>query len=133
MPQAGIQVSNSGRDRGFSPFQNIQISPPSLILVGTGVLSQGLKWPGRDVDHSPPSDNAKHERRCTSPPTVCLHCAEIGKFTFTLLPETRKIWLNGASFLVKHERNWHRSVLRSVYLVTYRPVLQMVICTCEVG
>lgn len=28
--------------------------------------------------------------------------------------------MNGASFLVKHERNGHRSVLRSVYLVTLK-------------
>jgi hypothetical protein len=90
MLQGGIQVSNSGRDRGFFSFPKYpyQLSVhPAFYLMGTGVFSQGLKWPGHDVDHSPPSDEAKHERRCTSPPPMCLHSAEMGKFTFTLLPE----------------------------------------------
>ena len=84
--QAGIQVPNSGRDRVF-----LLSVHPAFCLMGTGFHFQGLNWPGRDVDHSPPSDEAKHERRCTSPPPICLHCAEMGKFTFILLPEAREI------------------------------------------
>lgn len=94
MLQAGIQVSNSSRDRGLFSFPKYpdQLSVhPAFFLVGTSALSQGSKWPWRDVDHSPPSDEAKHERRYTSPPPSCLHCAEMGKFTFTLLLEARGI------------------------------------------
>jgi len=65
----------------LSKISRLAVSPPSHILVGTGVLSQGLKWSWRDVDHSPPSDEAKHEKICTSPPPICLHCVEMGKFT----------------------------------------------------
>jgi len=40
--------------------------------------------------------------------------------TLPLLSEAREIWLNGASFLVKHIINGHRFGLRSIYLVTLK-------------
>jgi hypothetical protein len=35
--------------------------------VGTGVLSPGLKWPGREADHSPPSSVAVKNGGATRP------------------------------------------------------------------
>jgi len=46
----------------------------------------GVKWPGNDIDHSPPSRaRAKNEWNCTSPSSICLHCVERDNFTFKLL------------------------------------------------
>jgi hypothetical protein len=42
--------------------------------VGIGVISQGLKRPGPDVDHVPPSSaKVKNEKSYNSTPSTCLH------------------------------------------------------------
>jgi len=46
-----------GKDKRFSLIQKVQASSgchPASNSMGTGILSR-LKWPGRDVDHSPPT------------------------------------------------------------------------------
>jgi hypothetical protein len=84
MPQAGIQVSNSDRDRGFFsfpkyPYQGMYLSSPYMpLLRGNG--------------------------------QIYLYFISKGK----------RDLVEWGFFLVKHERNGHRSVLRSVYLVTLK-------------
>jgi hypothetical protein len=56
--------------------------------MGTWVLSPGVKQPGHDDDHSPPSSTkVKNEKHYTSTPHICLHSIEKANFmdffTFT--------------------------------------------------
>jgi len=48
----------------------------SLLFNGYRGSLPGLKWPGRKVDHSPPSSSA--------PSPICFHGVDRGKFIFSL-------------------------------------------------
>jgi len=51
-----VQILLGSRD--FSLLQNIQTGCETYLVsssMGTGVLSLWLKWPGHEVNHSPPS------------------------------------------------------------------------------
>jgi hypothetical protein len=53
--------------------------------MGTRLLSLGVKWPGLEVDHLPPSSaEVKNEWSYASTPAICLH----GRYrdNFTLVP-----------------------------------------------
>lgn len=55
-----------------------------LIQWITGTLSSGIKRPGRQVFHSPPSTfKVKNRRSCTSTPLTCLHSMYRNEFTHT--------------------------------------------------
>ena len=63
---------------GFSPIENVQTSPgphPTSSSVGTGVLPQMIKRPGRECDHSP------SEWGCTTPRK---HFNNVGSENYTL-------------------------------------------------
>jgi hypothetical protein len=44
-----------------------------LVSIRIGHLSAGLKWTGREADHSPQSSAEVNDRANTSAPPVCLH------------------------------------------------------------
>ena len=73
-----MSVCSSNPERGkrfltFSECQDHLKGPLSLLFNGNGVLS-GVKWPGCDVDHSPPSNaEVKNEWSYTSAHHICLH------------------------------------------------------------
>ena len=51
--------------------------------MGTEFFSPGVKWPGREADHSPPSSAmVKNEWSYTPAPPVCFHV--VLKWTFAL-------------------------------------------------
>jgi len=53
---------------------------PSLFLNGCLGSFLGVKWPGCEVDHSPPSSvEVKNEWSCTSPPPICASIVWTGK------------------------------------------------------
>jgi hypothetical protein len=56
----------------FCSHTYVNIAHPVSYPVGTGVHPSGVKWPGRDADHSPPSARVKNT--CTIPP-LCHTCA----------------------------------------------------------
>ena len=47
--------------RFFAPVQASPVAHPAYYTVGTGSF-QGVKWPGRGVDHPPPSSAEVNER-----------------------------------------------------------------------
>jgi len=55
-------------------------SPPSLLSKGyRGPLTSGVKDPGREADHLPPSSaEVKNTRSYISIPPTCLHCVVFG-------------------------------------------------------
>jgi hypothetical protein len=54
--------------------QNGSEALPSSYPMGTGALSLGVKRPGREANHSPPSSaEVKNAWSCTSTPPICLH------------------------------------------------------------
>ena len=74
------------RREDFSPIENVQTSygpHSSSYSVGTGVLSQGIKRPGREVDHSP-SPSAQFEWSHTSTPLIRLNDVNSEDYTFYL-------------------------------------------------
>jgi hypothetical protein len=60
-----------------------------MFRMGMGVPSGyrvGIKQPGRDVDHSPPSSSeVKNEWSYTSAPPMCFQGVDRGNFNFDLL------------------------------------------------
>jgi hypothetical protein len=51
--------------------------------MSTGVLSPGVKWLGRDVDHLPPSSpEVKNEWSCTCAVPISLHIVDRDSFTY---------------------------------------------------
>jgi len=72
--------------------------PPILWIPGA--LSLEVKWPGREVDHSPPS-HAKAKNACsyTSIPQYafkvwCSFKKHRDNFTFILIAEVQDIWIS---------------------------------------
>jgi hypothetical protein len=65
-------------------------APDNFLISGYHNSFSGVKQPGSEVGHSPPSSaEAKNDRSCTSTPPVCLHGVDRETFTFTselLLP-----------------------------------------------
>ena len=56
--------------------------PPSFLFVGYRGCFPGLKRPGRQVNHSPPSSaEDKNEWGCTFIPPVCLHGVDRKNFS----------------------------------------------------
>jgi hypothetical protein len=54
--------------------QNGSGAHPASYPVGTGDLSLGIKWLGREADHSSPfSAKVKNAWSCTSTPPICIH------------------------------------------------------------
>jgi hypothetical protein len=71
-----VQGSNTGGGEIFCPHPNWPWDPPSLLFKGYQVISQGVKRPGRGVNHSPPSSAEVKERvqlYLTSTPPLCLY------------------------------------------------------------
>jgi len=59
---------------------------PSLLFNGYRPSFQGMKLPGRDVDHSLNfSGEDKNQRSSSSAPPLCLYATEKDKFTFFLM------------------------------------------------
>jgi hypothetical protein len=83
--------SNPGRGKIFLPSTSSRLvlgpTQPPIQWV-PGALSQGVKWPGREADHSPPTSPTPH----TSSP----HSAQLVKhrdnFTFTTVSNCRNDW-----------------------------------------
>jgi hypothetical protein len=85
-----VRGSDPGRGKRLfaSPNRPNRLSgPPSLLFSGCrGFFPGGLKRPGREVDHSPPSSpKIKNEWRCTAAVSVRLHGVDRDKYTFPLL------------------------------------------------
>jgi hypothetical protein len=60
-----------------------------------GTLSLGVKRPGREADHSPPSsDEVKNAWSYTSTPTIRLHGVVLSKSTGTNLPSSFSIYFH---------------------------------------
>ena len=56
---------------------------PSLLFSGYQASFPRLKWPGCEVNHSPPfSAKCKNEWSCTSALPLCLHGMDRENFTF---------------------------------------------------
>jgi hypothetical protein len=80
---------------GFDPRRDLCCSPtrpdrlwdpPILLYNGYRGSFQGLKRPGREVNHPPPSSAAvKNEWRCTSAPPIFFNVVDRENFTFFLL------------------------------------------------
>jgi hypothetical protein len=67
------------------------VSPPILVLVN-GYLGYfpGVKWPGREADHSPPSNvEVKNEWSHASSPPVCLNAVDRGIFSIFIFRRVR--------------------------------------------
>jgi hypothetical protein len=65
--------------RHFSRLQTVQTLGPThpSIQCVPAALSPGVKWPGREVDHSPPSNaEVKNEWSYTSTPPIPTWCAQ---------------------------------------------------------
>jgi len=75
-------------------------------LMGTGVLTPGVKRPGREADHSPPSTaEVKPEWSYTSTPQyIFMSCC--------LIKQLSNGYVLKASYLIKHGNNF-------TYLLTY--------------
>jgi hypothetical protein len=53
----------------------VELNPDNKLpmLVNKGALFLGVKWPGQEADHSPPSSaKAKNVQSYTSTPPICL-------------------------------------------------------------
>jgi hypothetical protein len=62
------------------------LGPTKFPIQGYGGSFAGLKWPGHEVDHSPPSSTeGKNEWIHTSTPIIRLQGVEGDKFTYTFL------------------------------------------------
>jgi hypothetical protein len=47
-------------ERNFALLQSVMVScgaHPASCSIGTGGIYQGIKWPERDADHTPPSSD----------------------------------------------------------------------------
>jgi hypothetical protein len=86
---------NSWRGLGiflFTTMSRTVLGPtqPPIQWV-PGALSLGVKWPGHEADHSPPSSaEVKNAWSCTSTPPICLHGMVLSKaqgqlYLFTFL------------------------------------------------
>jgi len=68
-------------------LQNVQTSVgahPASYPMGTWGSFPGLKWPGREVNHSPsPNVEVTNEWSCTSNSPTCLQCMGRKHYTFT--------------------------------------------------
>jgi len=80
---------------GFEPWQREEIffcseKDPVQVWVPSYILCSGyrdslpsVKWPERDVDHSPPSSvEVMKKWNCTSNPPICLHDVDTDNFNF---------------------------------------------------
>ena len=57
--------------------------------IGYRSVAQGVRRPGRGVDHSPRSSaETKNEWSCTATPPACLHSVERDTFAFTEIRTT---------------------------------------------
>lgn len=60
-----------------------EVHAPSSYLVGTEVISSGVKWSVRELFHSPPpSAELRNECNYTSNPSIRLHGVDTDKLTF---------------------------------------------------
>jgi hypothetical protein len=78
-------------DRGWEffsrPCADRLWAPPSLLPSGYGVLFPcGVKRPGREVDHSPPSSDDLNAWSYTPTLPLCLHGVVLSQSTETTLP-----------------------------------------------
>jgi len=71
----GVRVAVGARN--FSPHRNVQTGSGAtrpIIQWVRGALSLGVKLPGHEADHSPPSSvDMNNAWRYTSTPTIRLH------------------------------------------------------------
>jgi hypothetical protein len=84
--KSGVLITAGAID--FSPLQIVLTSSRAHLVsypISTVVLGRGIKWPGGDADHSPPSTiEVKNERISTSAPTICLHGVNTDNFTCSM-------------------------------------------------
>jgi len=57
-----VRGSNTGGRRGFPQPSHPTWGPPSPLYVGFQVFFPGVKWPGRGLNHPPPSSAEVKER-----------------------------------------------------------------------
>ena len=73
----------------FSSRQNVHTASTAhqaSYSVGTGVHFRGVKWPGREVNHSsPPSAEVKSEWSYASIPSIRLHGVGRDNFCFIII------------------------------------------------
>jgi hypothetical protein len=73
----------------YHRVQNGSRAHPASYPVGTGAFSLGVKWPGREADHSPPS--SAEVKECVElyvhfPNTLSWRDSQLKKSTGTTLP-----------------------------------------------
>lgn len=89
----------------FPNIQRVSGAHTAYYALGTKVLFRGVKRPGREVYHSPPSSaEIRNEWIYTSAPSACLHGAEKENFTFSfyhLKVNLKSPFLLPKSFLIK--------------------------------
>jgi hypothetical protein len=75
--------------REFFLLWNVQVGcggPRNFLFSGYRGSSPGVKRPGREVNHSPPSsDDVKNKWSYTSTALICLNNVDREKFTFSFL------------------------------------------------
>jgi hypothetical protein len=89
--RSGVRIPAEVRD--FSFLQNLPYllwGLVSLVFNGYQGSFPGVKRPGREVNHSPPSSaEVKNEWSYTSTPPICLHCVDRENFAFLIfVPHT---------------------------------------------
>ena len=73
-------------------------APPSILLTGYRNSFPGIKRPGREVNHSPPSSFAvKNGWNRASVPQLCVHAVERDNFFFPIPfgNKNRVFWFSG--------------------------------------
>ena len=111
------------KDRGSNPSRSTRFyspkrpdrlwGPPSLLLNGYRVSFPRVKWPLREVNHSPPSSaEVKNKWSYTSTPPICIHGVDRENFNFVGRQNTILHWENCTRWILGYE-----IYLR--YLVTY--------------
>ena len=60
---------------------------PTLLFDGYWGFFQGIKWPGHEIDHSPPSSaEVKDEWSCISAAPLCLHDMDRNNLSHSIGP-----------------------------------------------
>jgi hypothetical protein len=84
--QSCVRIQLETRGYMFSKTSRLVWEPTSLPFNVYWGCFQGVKWMGREVDHSPPSSaKAKNGWSNISTPTVCLHGMDRVNCTFPFI------------------------------------------------
>ena len=82
----------------FSKSPDLLWAPPSILLTGYRNSFPGIKRPGREVNHSPPSSFAvTNGWNRASVPQLCVHAVERDNFFFSIPfgNKNRVFWFSG--------------------------------------